>query len=507
MAERSGAVAPTDPASDDIVLPDVNAVNAEISEEMRVAREHARGKRRPGAMAWVALAAEAEKKHPGNIFKQFAHCVRNGKMPAGTGTKRNVGDDTGRKFGRDIMRGLNDLRRERVNLPNLKALKRKHVVKLVQRYLRLGKSASTINGRVTALRKLLTFLGRPMEVPTGAGWKRLLKENGIDPQLLKRSHIRVVPKAVSAHGLKPQEVVDRVDPKHVVPRMYLRLGWKFGLRPKECAELDPEESDRGDYLLVLRGSKGGRKRSVEFSKNPERRAEQRALLDEAKQLAKELNHHQDKLRHRHRNTMQALNHFYYVTARYGITEDELEIVPYAFRHEFANDEFEEVAGLPPPVLRKASYAEYQARPEAVDAAKKHVVNQLGHSAVAKSNSYNGSVHELGRQEKRQQALFNLFAGNEALANAVQRAGIEEVWLVGKAATGDKLDPGEGVGLALRMPKAFSPKAMNDLANAVQGIGRSVELSMCSDRPDPGLEVIFPFQRLPASAASTVRADQ
>lgn len=502
MSKDSGAEALSGSDPDEIVLPDPRVVNAQISAQMRVQREHARGKRRPGAMAWVELYAQAEQKHPGNPFRQFTHCVRNGKMAAGTGRKRNVGDATGRKFRTDVLRALNDLRREGINLQNLNNLKRKHVVRLVQRYLRLEKSPSTINGRITALRKLLTFLGRPMEVPTDAAWKRLLTENGIDPKLLMRSHIRVVPKAVSAQGLRPQDVIDRIDPKHVVPRMYLRLEWLFGLRPKECAELDPEESDRGHYLLALHGTKAKRKRSIEFSKNPERRAQQRALLDEAKQLAKELNHHQDKLRHRHRNTQQALNHFYYVTARYGITEKELKVVPYAFRHEFANEEFEEVAELPAPVLRKATYAEYQARPEKVAAAKKHVVNQLGHSAVDKSNAYNGSVPELGRQERRQIAALNLFAGNDALANAVQRAGIEEVWLVGKAATGDKLQVGEGMGLALRMPKAFSPMAMQELAAAVQAIGRPVELSMCTDRPEPGLEVIFPFQRVPASSPST-----
>lgn len=501
MSKESGAVASSEASSDEIVLPNVKAVNAQISEEMREAREQARGKRRPGAMAWVALAKQAKLKHPGNIFKQFAHCARNGKMPAGTGRKREVGDATERKFGTDVMRALNDLRKERINLPDLTSLKDKHVVRLVQRYVRLGKSASTINGRVTALRKLLTFLGRPMEIPTGDAWRRMLKENGVDPLILKRSQVRVVPKAVSAHGLRPQDVIARLDPKRVVPRIYLRLGWKFGLRPRECAELDPEESDRGHYLLVLHGTKNGRKRSVEFSKNPERAAEQRALLEEAKQLAKELNHHQDRLRDRHRNTQQALNHFYYCTSKAGITEAELEIVPYAFRHEFANEEYEEEAGLPAPVLRKASYAEYQARPEAVEAAKKRVVNQLGHSALAKSNPYNGSVHELGRQEKRQYAVLNLFARNKSLANAVQRAGISEVWVVGKAATGDRLDAGEAIGLALRMPRSFSPLAMQELGDAVQQFGRPVELSMCTDRPEPGLEVVFPFQRVPAGGGA------
>jgi integrase len=501
MAKVSGAAAPTIPGSDDIELPDVNAVNEEISRCMREEREEARANRRPGANLWVSLLKDAERKHPDDIFRQFVYCVRNGKLPAETGRKRESGEATRRKFGTDVTRALNDLRRERINLETLSALKRKHVVRLVQRYIRLDKSPSTINGRVTALRKLLSLVGRPREIPTGGAWKRLLRENGIDPQLLRRSQIRVIPKAVSARGLRPAEVIAMVDAKHFIVRLWLMLQWHFGLRPKECVELDPEESDRGDYLLVLHGTKNKRKRPVEFSKNPERRAAQRALLDEAKRLAKELNHHQGKLRDRHRNTVQALNHFYYITRKSGITEKELEIVPYSFRHEFANVEFEEVAGLPPPVLRKASHAEYVACAEKVNAAKKHVVNQLGHSALDKSNPYNGSEHELGRREKRQFAVLNLVSGNETLGTAVQRAGIQEVWLVGKAATGEKLAPGEPIGLAFRMPHVFSPMAMQELALAVQAMGRPVALSVCTERPDPALEVVFEHQRRPERTAN------
>lgn len=496
MAKVPGAAAPPIPDSDDIELPDVRAVNEEISRSMREEREEARANRRPGANLWVSLLKDAERKHADDVFRQFAYCVRNGKLPAETGRKRESGEATRRKFGTDVIRALNDLRRERINLEKLSALKRKHVVRLVQRYIRLGKSPSTINGRVTALRKLLSLLGRPREIPTGGGWKRLLRENGIDPQLLRRSQIRVVPKAVSARGLQPADVIAMVEATHFIVRLWLMLQWHFGLRPRECVELDPEESDRGDYLLVLHGTKNKRKRAVDFSKNPERRAAQRALLDEAKRVGKELNHHQGKLRDRHRNAEQALNHFYYVTRKSGITEKELEIVPYCFRHEFANVEFEEVAGLPPPVLGKASHAEYVACAEKVSAAKKHVVKQLGHSAPDKSNPYNGSEHELGRREKRQLAVLNLVSGNQALGAAVQRAGVPEVWLVGKAATGEKLAAGEPIGLALRMPQVFSPMAMQELALAVQAMGRPVALSVCTERPDPALEVIFEHQRRP-----------
>lgn len=55
--------------------------------------------------------------------------------------------------------------------------------------------------------------------------------------------------------------------------------------------------------------------------------------------------------------------------------------------------------------------------------------------------------------------IHLLAANEALANAVQRAGITEVWVAGKAATGDKLRPAEAIELALRMPRTLSPVAM------------------------------------------------
>lgn len=502
MAKVSGAPAPFQPVSNEIELPNVHAVNEEISRFMREEREEARANRRPGARQWVPLLKDAERNHPGDIFRQFAYCVRNGKLPAETGRKRESGEATRRKFGTDVMRALNDLRRERINLAKLSAIKCKHVVCLVQRYLRLGKSPSTINGRVSAVRKLLSLLGRPREIPTGGSWKRVLRENGIDPQLLQRSQIRVIPKAVSARGLRPQDVIALVEEKHFIVRLWLMLQWHFGLRPKECVELDPKESDRSDYLLVLHGTKNKRKRPVDFSKNPERRAAQRALLDEAKRVAKELNHHQGKLRDRHRNTEQALNHFYYVTRKSGITEQELEIVPYCFRHEFANVEFEEVAGLPAPVLRKASHAEYVACAANVSAAKKHVVKQLGHSAPDKSNPYNGSVCELGRQEKRRHAVLNLMSGNRALGNAVQLAGIPEVWLVGKAAAGEKLAAGDPIGLALRMPQVFSPTAMQELALAVQAVGRPVALSICTERPDAALEVIFEHQRWAQPSANS-----
>jgi hypothetical protein len=332
------------------------------------------------------------------------------------------------------------------------------------------------------------FQAAPVGTASGAAWKRLLRENGIEPNKLRRSQVRIEPKSVTAQGLRPEAVIEKVHASHRHPRLWLRLQWHFGLRPRECAMMDPHESDRGDHLLVLHGAKANRKRAVKFSANSERRAAQRAVLDEAKILAFE--HPQWRLHSRGLNTQQALGHFYYVMRKYGITQAELGVIPYSFRHEFAHAEFEEVAGLPAPVLRKVDPNEYAAKAIAVATAGQHLVNQLGHSAKGKFVNYGGSVHEEFRRLDRQRAILDLVAANEALAQATERAGIQEVWLAGKAATGDRFDDGEPIELAVTASKGLNTDSVLEILRAVQALSRPATLAWCAARPEPGLEVVF-----------------
>jgi integrase len=493
MQEDAGGDQPNaDVPLDNIVLPNAREVNQQISEQARAERERSRSARQRGARHWITIAEDAQKRIPNDVFRQFSYCLRVGRIPAGTGRPRNVGNATQTKFGTDGKLALKELRLERANVRNLPELGGKHVLLLVKRWLREGKSPATINGRVAALRKLLVLLGKSSAVPTGAAWKRLLRANGIDPAALRRSQIRVDPKSVSAQGLSPQQVIDRLHLRHRHERMWLRLQWQFGLRPRECAMLDPLESDRGDHLLVLHGAKANRKRVIKFSTNPERRAAQRAALDEAKALA--LEHPQWRLHSRDRNTKQALSHFYYLMRKAGITKAELGVIPYSLRHEFANLEFEEVSGLPAPVLRKAPPSAYAEKAQAVAAAEQHVVNQLGHSSKDKSGGYNSTVHAEARRTKRQRAALDIITANESLCQAVKSVGIEEAWLLGKAGAGDQLQQGDPFELALSIPKGLSSDGVLAIMQAVQTLPRPVTLSWCSARPDEALEVVFPHQR-------------
>lgn len=496
QTESSPAKVPN--PADDIVLLDAKAVNAEISNGFRRVREHARSTRRPGARQWINVAKDAEYRKKDDILWQFNYCLRTAKLPAGTGIARDVGHGTRTKFGNDCRLVMNQLREENATIRKLSALKVHHLVKLVKRWLQEGRSPSTINGRVTAVRKLTILLGRPGEIPTGAAWKRLLRANDIDPARLERSQIRVIPRSVSSKGLHPRDLIERVKQKCPLQAVWLRLCWVFGMRPKECAELHPMESDKGTSLDLLHGCKADRPRSVSFSNAPERAAEQRSALDEAKRWARK--HPQWRLRQPGHSVGQALNRFYYIMRIHGITAEELGVTPYSFRHEFAHEEYKEKSGLDAPVLRKVHASVYEANAEAVASAQRHVVQQMGHSAVHKFNSYGGSVHEEARRLKRQCAVLGIVSGSEQLATAMERASIQEAWLIGKAATGDKLKEGEPILLALRMPTGLSPDAMGALATALQALPRRVDLTWRSDRPDPALEVVFSHQRTAPGAA-------
>jgi len=77
---------------------------------------------------------------------------------------------------------------------------------------------------------------------------------------------------------------------------------------------------------------------------------------------------------------------------------------------------------------------------------------------------------------------------------VRAAGVSECWIVGKAAEGLPLQPGEAIGFAV----SFSDGLPSDLADkrsmlqvALSTFGYPFSLSVRLERPEEGLEVLFP----------------
>lgn len=116
-------------------------------------------------------------------------------------------------------------------------------------------------------------------------------------------------------------------------RMSLRLQRAFGLRREEAIKLQPRWADRGNHLqLKASWTKGGRERTV-----PIRTEAQRALLEEAKHLART-----GSLIPRGRSYIEQLRIYERHTANAGLSK------MHGLRHAYAQQRYLEITGWPSP---------------------------------------------------------------------------------------------------------------------------------------------------------------
>ena len=128
-----------------------------------------------------------------------------------------------------------------------------------------------------------------------------------------------------------EEQLARVKDEHV--RMSLRLQQAFGLRREEALKIQPRWADRGDHLqLKASWTKGGRERTV-----PIRTQEQRALLEQAKQLAG-----LGSLIPGGRQYIEQLRIYERHTANAGLSK------MHGLRHAYAQQRYLELTGWPSP---------------------------------------------------------------------------------------------------------------------------------------------------------------
>jgi integrase len=144
------------------------------------------------------------------------------------------------------------------------SLKGKHVEALLERWQTEGLSAGTLKNRLAHLRWWAEKVGKAGVIPA-------------DNTRLGIPERRFVTNESKARELGTG--LDKVNDPYV--RMSLTLQQAFGLRREESIKFQPCYADRGD-TITLKGSwtKGGRERTV-----PITTTEQRAVLDQARQLA------------------------------------------------------------------------------------------------------------------------------------------------------------------------------------------------------------------------------
>lgn len=165
---------------------------------------------------------------------------------------------------RTLMLASRQLREAGFRQMRATSFKGRHADVLLERWKAEKLSAGTLKNRVAHLRWWAEKVGK-------AG---IIAADNTQLAIPERRFVTNEDKARSLDGK-----LERVSDPHV--RMSLMVQATFGLRREESIKFQPSYADRGDHI-VLKGSwtKGGRPRVV-----PITTAEQRAVLDQAHQLA------------------------------------------------------------------------------------------------------------------------------------------------------------------------------------------------------------------------------
>lgn len=256
---------------------------------------------------------------------------------------------------------------------NVTSLREKHIQVVLQQWEGTI-SPETLTVRVSILRTFFTWIGK----------KGILDDPGKylnNPASLKRSLIATRDKSWSGQGVDIEKKILLVDNKNPVVGLQFRLQLAFGLRPRESWLLKPHMADKGVYLAVAWGTKGGRSRS----NVPIDTEKKRQLIDLAKTYAPSL---KDSTIPKQYDLKGWRRHFYYVCECCGITRND-GITAHGLRHEYANNKYEDITQQASPVRG----GDKNKVDKALDsAARSDIAEDLGHSREVITGAYIGGKY-------------------------------------------------------------------------------------------------------------------
>lgn len=263
--------------------------------------------------------------------------------------------------------GFKDLRAEGYKLDDVRSFRGKHMAVLAKRWEEKRLSASTIQNNLSIFRTFAGWIGKPGMVE-GA-------DKYVSADAASRSSVNREDKSWQAHGVDIEAKIAEVAAKDARVGLQLALQAAFGLRAREAMQLRPHVADKGAYLALTVGTKGGRDRVV-----PIDTPEKRALIDQAKAFAaSKLASTSDPAK----TLAQVKNHYYHVLRACGITRQD-GITGHGLRHGYANDRYREISGGGSPVRGG------QAPDRDTDkAARLEVAEELGHSRESVTTHYLG----------------------------------------------------------------------------------------------------------------------
>lgn len=267
--------------------------------------------------------------------------------------------------------GFKELRVLNYKLDDVHQFKERHIMALVHGWEARGLSASTIQNRVSVFRTFAEWIGK-------GGMIRASKNYVKNPESVERHLITQTDKTWSGKGQSLTDKLPDVTKQDVYVAVQLKLQRAFGLRMKEAALLKPHGADKGTYLAVNWGTKGGRDRIIPISTDY-----QREILTEAKGMISNPSHSMTPTQY---NFKQWRNHYYYICQQNGISRED-GITSHGLRHERLNEIYREITGAESPIKNKLASVN-----QVIDqVARQEIAEVAGHSRASISGAYIGST--------------------------------------------------------------------------------------------------------------------
>lgn len=251
------------------------------------------------------------------------------------------------------------------------SLRHKHIAWLIQSSAERGQAVGTIENKITYLRALAEWMGKPNLV--------LTLEEYVDRKAagLQRHYVAREDRSWSAKGIDIAAVIAAIEKEEPIAAAQLRLMWRFGLRVEEALKLRPAIALGNGALRVDEGSKGGRKRLVPIT-HP---VEQYAALEAAARFANSRTGSTIPDAHSYDSWCDRL---YNLLAKHGIARaGELGVTAHGLRHEYMQGLYTYVTGAPAPIKPDARRIDLEVHREG----QRRVAEAAGHSRVTKANAY------------------------------------------------------------------------------------------------------------------------
>jgi len=263
--------------------------------------------------------------------------------------------------------GFKLLREKGYKLDTVESFRGKHMEVLAKAWEARGLSPSTLQNNLSTFRIFAGWIGKAGMVER--------TDRYVTPGAASRTSINARDKSWTAQNVDIAAKLAEVAAKDARVGLQMALQAIFGLRAREAMQLRPHVADKGHYLALTVGTKGGRDRVV-----PIDTPEKRELIDRAKTFAaSKLASTSDP----NRTLAQAKNHYYHVLRSCGITRAD-GITGHGLRHGYANDRYEQIAGQPSPV-RGGTPPDR----DTDQAARLEVAEELGHSRESVTTHYLG----------------------------------------------------------------------------------------------------------------------